>query len=172
MALEPSTMLAAEPPPEAVASLLVVALTSMDWVASTERLPATRKAVSSMREVTSCGSCTPKLEPTNASMPCLSRFCGFQPMVLKARVTPTAVPPEAMMASLLASIRAPLSASTVTEPPVERSLRVMPARAPPSTTLLAIRPLIAIGGLSALAISLMAFSATLASACDNDFVRP
>src|SRR5438874_1363240 len=45
-----------------------------------------------------------------------SRFCGYQPIVLNASVTPTPVPPEVTALSVEASICAVLSACTVTSP--------------------------------------------------------
>ena len=83
-----------------------------------------------------------KLEPTSASTVADSKFAGAHPMVLKARVTPTALPPSEVMALLLvARMCALLSPLTETPPSLAvTSLLAMYALAEFRMALVAITP--------------------------------
>ncbi len=139
-----TTMLAAAPP-SALASLLVAASIVAVTAAVTDRSPPTSNRVFSIVARTSAGCSVPRSPPSSASTALLKMFCGAQPRVLKASVTPTAVPPEVMEAVFSAMTSDSFSALTVRLPPAVMSASVIVASALDSTTLLAIRPLTAIG---------------------------
>ena len=70
-------------------------------------------------------------------------FCGSQPRVLNASVTPIASAPELVAFTRCASSAALFTAWTVTSPPMVSVLPVTCASAPPITVLVTIRPLAA-----------------------------
>ncbi len=57
-------------------------------------------------------------EPSSASRVLNNRFCASHPMVLNASVTPTAVSPDVVILSTVASIRERFCASRITSPAV------------------------------------------------------
>ena len=70
-------------------------------------------------------------------------FCGSQPRVLNASVTPIASAPELVAFTRCASSAALFAASTVTFPPMVSVLPMTCASAPPITVFVAISPLAA-----------------------------
>ena len=116
-ALEPSTMLAAALPPAAVASLLVTASSVADIVACTVKSPPRSSVVSCTCAQAWAGISVPMLVPTKAPTVFRSKSCDCQPMLLKAKVTPTAVPPDAMVAEFSALMPEVFSASTLRPSP-------------------------------------------------------
>ena len=80
-------------------------------------------AVSNTMALTEAGCSLPKASvPNSASMALANRFCGFQPMVLNAKVTPTALPSDSRLALLSARMVAMLSAWTERLPSTVKSL--------------------------------------------------
>jgi hypothetical protein len=134
-----------------VAALLSVALSCAAEAASTIRLPATSRAEPTIQAFAS-DACAPLKaldssgSPSKASIALNSTFCGFQPSVLKASVTPTPVSPEAEAVSTVASMVDVLAACTVRSPVVvvtsapaidasaEASTRLVTTWPPPAIT--------------------------------------
>ena len=135
-------MLAAALAPELDdASLLVLALSSALTWAVTSKSPPTANDESSTCANTDAGISLPKLLPISASIALRKMSCDSQPMLLNARVTPTAEPPlELVVAELIASMPDAFSACTCRSPPARTSLRVIVAWLLLSTLLVAIRP--------------------------------
>ena len=154
-----STKLAAALSALAVASLLMTAVrlapcgaasasTSVSACiapAATETSPPAVNAVSTMLATVLAGCSVPMLVPSKASIALANRFCGAQPMVLNASVTPTAKPSDSITALLSASIVELLSAATLMSPPASARLWMICASALLSTRLVAIKALIASG---------------------------
>ena len=136
-----NTRLAVAPAPVELASLLVLALSSAMTAALTDRSPPTSTALSSIQARAETGSWAARPAPKSASTACPKMFCGCQPRVLKASVTPAARPPDAMVAVLTASILASFSASTLRLPAACTWLWLRLAMLVLSTRLLAIKPL-------------------------------
>ncbi len=108
------------------------------------------------------------LEPSKASSALNKMFWACQPMVLKASVTPTAVPSASALAVFSASIRAALRALALRSPPALMSLSITVVRTSESTKLVAIKPLMAreapaAGASSSAGSSLLASSSTAPS---------
>ena len=111
-----------------------------------------------------CAGCSsPMLVPSSASSALNSTFCAFQPMVLKARVTPTAAPSASALAVFSASICAALRARAIRSPPALMSLSSTVARTSESTKLVAIRPLKAIEAAAASSCAAASSSAAISS---------
>ena len=92
--------------------------------------------------------CPPKAlaisgSPSSVSIALNRKFCAFQPIELKASVTPIAWPALSEVASVVASICAVFSAATRTSPVVVTALSAISASAVASTTLVAISALTA-----------------------------
>ena len=69
-----------------------------------------------IRASTSAGFSVPISVPNKASTVLNRKFCDSQPIVLKARVTPTEVPVDRVVASIVASISEVFEASTLMSP--------------------------------------------------------
>ena len=82
--------------------------------------------------------------PSSVSTALNRKFCDFQPIELKASVTPIELPSLSEVASVVASICATFSALTRTSPVTSTVLWSISASVPASTTLVAIIALIAI----------------------------
>ncbi len=103
-------MLAAAPALSLLASLLVVAVSVACMLESTFRSPPSSSSTVSALAKATKGSSSPMSLPIRASTALNRTFCEAQPMVLKARVAPTADPPELMVAVFSAVMSATLSA--------------------------------------------------------------
>ena len=85
-------------------------------VAVTETLPSASIVVSSVQAFVVAGDFVPSVLPMMASTVLNRKFWASQPMVLKARVTPTPTPFELMLELIVDRMLESLLASTITAP--------------------------------------------------------
>ncbi len=122
MRLLANTRLADAPAPLEATWFLTVAVNSSLASAVTLTSPPVCSDPPSTVALTDAGISSPRLLPSSASRPADNTFWARQPIVLKARVAPTAVPPLSVMASFAALMIAALRAEISASPPAIKSL--------------------------------------------------
>ena len=130
---------------EALTEELAVEVMAASEEALTSTPPAAVTLLDWMSASTSSGCSLAMFVPNSASTVLKRKFCGLMPMVLKARVTPTADPSAVVLLATEASMTEVFSAVTDTFPPpvVVTPLSLTVAVAPLSTLLVAMIPLTA-----------------------------